>query len=124
MKLDEVAAELRALGTEHGMKRLHELADAIDYRDNLPPVTLDEQIAARIRIYKNKNPDVTAIQIAHRMLVPIEFVEQTLTAPKPVVQAHLQVPPKATPLDLGPVPVPESVKKKPKKVMIKKVAVG
>lgn len=87
MQLDEVSAELRALGTEYKLKRLHELADAIDYRDSLPPVSLDEMLAARIRIYKSKNPDVSMDQIASRFGVAFAFVEATFTAPKPVVKA-------------------------------------
>lgn len=83
MKLDEVSAELRALAGQHGLKRLNELADAIDHRDTPKSYKVGDELAAQIRTYRLKNPDVSDAQIAFRFGLPEEQVKKIRIAPKP-----------------------------------------
>lgn len=83
MKLEEVSAELRALAGQHGLKRLAELADAIDHRDTPKVYKVSDELAAQIRTYRHKNPDVSDAQVAFRFGVPEEQVKSIRLAPKP-----------------------------------------
>lgn len=84
MTLDDVAAELRALAAEHQIQRLHELADAIDHRDTPKVKKPGEEVAAKIRQYRHKNPDVSEVQIGIRFGVAKTTVKKAL-AVKPDV---------------------------------------
>lgn len=83
MKMDEVSAELRALVSQHGLKRLAELADAIDHRDTPKVTTPSEQLASIVRTYRHKNPDVSDEQIAIRLGTTVDTVKEIALAPKP-----------------------------------------
>lgn len=83
MEMDEVSAELRALGSQHKLKRLYELADAIDHRDTPKVYTPGEELAAKIRKYRHKNPDVSDAQLAFRFGISEAAVKKILTSPKP-----------------------------------------
>jgi hypothetical protein len=83
MKMDEVSAELRALGAQHKLPRLYELADAVDHRDKPIVYTPGEELAARIRKYRYKNPDVSDVQIALRFGISGAAVKKIFSDPKP-----------------------------------------
>lgn len=83
MKMDEVAAELRALGAQHDLQRLYELADAIDHRDTPKVYTPGDEMAAQIRKYRYKNPDVSDAQIALRFGLSNAAVAKIFKATKP-----------------------------------------
>jgi hypothetical protein len=83
MKMDEVSAELRAIGSEYGLKRLYELADAIDHRDKPMTLTPSDELAAKVRKYRLKNPDVGDVQLSFRFGISLEAVKAIFAAPKP-----------------------------------------
>lgn len=103
MKLDEISAELRALASQHQIQRLHELADAIDHRDTPKEYTPGEELAAKIRQYRHKNPDVSEAQISFRFGLTKTAVKKVL-AEKPVVSPVAAMPKTAKKLKIKKAP--------------------